>query len=238
MAVTVDASFPVSTRDVTGNATDVTWPTFTTPGTNRMVVAMMLLEGGTANAVDTMTSGNLTWTNRVAVVNAGNTARVEIWTAWAASVVTTEQINTTYLASRLYNRQSVIVWSLDGSDSSGVGNTASHATADDPDISITATATGSLLLAGLPYRSAGGDISVLADSTSQYNAGAGGGFNFNERACSRASTGAGALTVGYGTAELFASWCMAGIEIKAAAGATFLAPEPLTVSQHVKRGFW
>jgi hypothetical protein len=56
MAVTVDASFPVSTRDVTGGATDVTWPTFTTPGTNRMVVAMMLLEGGTANAVDTMTS--------------------------------------------------------------------------------------------------------------------------------------------------------------------------------------
>jgi len=218
VAVTVDASFPVSARDLTGSATDVTWPTFTTPGTNRMVVAMLVANGAATNQISTMTSGNLTWTRAVEVVDGPNNWRVEIWTAWAASVVTTEQINTTYAAGRSYNRQSVIIWSLAGSDSSGVGNTGTTTTANDGDVAITATATGSLLLAGLPYRSAGGDIGVDANSTSQYNGGGGGGFGFNERACSRASAGAGSLTLGFTTTELLTSGAMAGVEIKAAAG--------------------
>lgn len=218
MAATVDASFPVSVRDLTGNATDVTWPTFTTPGTNRMCVAMLLGEGATATAISTMTSGSLTWTLGVAAVNAGGTYRAEIWTAWAASVVTTEQINTTYTGSPLYNRQSVIIWSVDGSDSAGVGNTGTKTSTSDPTVSVTATATGSLLLAGLPYRSAGGDIGVDANSTSEYDGGGGGGFGFNERACSRASAGAGALTLGFTSAELFSMGVMVGIEIEAAAG--------------------
>lgn len=225
MAVTKDTAFPVTSRDTTGNAQDVTWPTFTTPGTNRMCVAMFLGEGSTANAISSFTSPNLTWALAVAVANGGNTARVEIWTAWAASAVTAEQINTSF-SSAFYNRQSVLIWSLDGTDSSGVGNTGTQTTADTPTVSVTATASGSLILAGLPYRSAGGDITVDANTTSEYDAGGGGGFNFNERACSRASTGAGSLTLGYGTAELFASWVMAGIEIKAAAGGGGGAPTP------------
>lgn len=225
MAVTIDAGFPVSVRDT--SSSDPTWPTFTTPGTNRMVVAMFLGNGAGATEITSFTSPNLTWTNRVAVVDGANNWRVEIWTAWASSVVTTEQINTTCNPTSLnYSRMSVLVWSLNGSDSAGVGNTGTTTTSNDADVSITATAAGSLLLAGLPYRSAGGDIGVDANSTSQYDAGGGTGFGFNERACSRASSGAGALTLGFTTAELFTSAAMGGIEIKAAPGGTGYATLP------------
>lgn len=232
MAVTKDAGFPVTLRD-TATSTDAPWPTFTTPGTNRMVVAMMLLNGPTANAVSSFTSPNLTWANAVAVVDSGNNWRVEIWTAFAASVVTNEQIDSTYTGSPFYARQSLIIWSFDGSDASGVGNVDSSTTANDGDVSITATAAGSYLVAGLPYRSAGGDIAPLTDSTSEYDAGLGGGFAFNERACSRTSSGAGALTVGFTTSEIFQSAAIAGVEIKAAAAAVpDVAGSPTVVTVH------
>ena len=221
MAVTRDSGFPVSARDTTANATDFAGiPTFTTPGTNRFAVAMFILNGGTTNAIDTCTSGNLTWTRAIGAVDSTNNWRVEIWYAWAASVVTNEQIDITYLASRSYNRQSVVIWSFDGADSSSAGNTASDVDGDanDPDISITATGAGSYLVGGVPYRSAGGDITVDGNTTSEYDAGGGGGFGFNERAGSRTSSGAGALTIGYQGGETFLWLTMAAFEVKQAAG--------------------
>jgi hypothetical protein len=86
------------------------------------------------------------------------------------------------------------------------------------DIAITATGAGSYLLAGFPYRSSGGDQAVDGNTTSEYNAGTGGGFGFSEQAGSRTSAGAGALTLGWTGDDPFAGPTIAGIEIKEAAG--------------------
>lgn len=220
MSATKDAGFPVTAVDLTANAHDLTWPSFTTPGTNRLVVALYLANGGTANAISTLTSPNLTWTMRVRVVDAGNNNRVEIWTAFAASVVTGEVITTVDTASASYNRRSQVIVSVQGSDASGIGNTASDAALTTiGTIAITATGTGSYLVAGFPYRSGGADCAVDANTTSEFDAGGGGGFGFNERAGSRLSSGAGALTLAWsGGGTPFAVSVIAGIEIKQASG--------------------
>jgi hypothetical protein len=226
VAVTKDVGFPVSLRD-TSTSTDFPWPTFTTPGTNRMVVAMLLGNGPTVTAMSAFTSPNLTWTNKVSIQDGTGNWTVEIWIAWAASVVTTEQINSTYSGSPFYSRQSGIIWSLDGADSSSGGNTGTRTSTTDPTVDIVSQGADGLLLMGLPYRSAGGDLSTLTDSVSEYNGGAGGGFNFNERAASRATTGAGSLAVGYTNTELFSMGVAGGVEIKAAAGGGGGTPAPI-----------
>lgn len=233
MPVTVDGGFPVS-AEVNGSASDITWPTFTTPGTNRMVIGMLLLNGVTPNAVSSFTSPNLTWTLGIAGV--GNTNwRVEIWWAWAASVVTTEQINTTYSGTPLYGSQSAIVWSLNGSESSGIGNTGSRTSTTDPTVDITSSAAGSLMLMGLPYRSGGGDIAVLSGTTSQYDAGDGGGFGFNERAASKPTTDTSSYNIGYTNTEILTMGFVAGIEIKAAAAAAVYPRPGSIIRQAVNR---
>ena len=49
MSVTKDTGFPVTSRDTTANAHDLTWPAFTTPGSNHMVVALYIANGTTVN---------------------------------------------------------------------------------------------------------------------------------------------------------------------------------------------
>lgn len=220
MAATKDAGFPVTAVDLTPNAHGLTWPAFTTPGSNRMVTAMYIANGSTANAISTMTSPNLTWTMQVRIVDAGNNNRVEIWTAFAASVVTGEVITTVDTASASLNRRSQVITSVQGSDSSGVGNVASDpALTTIGTLAVTATGAGSYLIAGFPYRSSGSDCSVDANTTSEFDAGGGGGFGFNERSGSRLSSGAGALTLAWsGGSTPFSVNVIAGLEIKQAGG--------------------
>ncbi len=220
MSVTKDAGFPVTKFDTADGSTNLAWTSFNTPGTNRYLVAVFMGNGASTNAILTLTSPNLTWTNRLAIVTAGNTYRVEIWTAFAASVVTGEIITSGHILSGCsYSRRSVIVFSLDGSESVGFGNSNSNnAITTDPSLAITATAAGSYLVAGFPYRSSGADTGVDGNTTSEYDRGGGGGFGFNERAGSRASVGAGSVTLGWTGDDPFEAYAIAGIEVKAAAG--------------------
>jgi hypothetical protein len=224
MAVTKDTGFPVSTFSTADGTSSLAWTAFTTPGTNRILVAMLSGDGAGANAVNSLTSPNLTWTNRLSVIDAANNWRVEIWTAFASSVVTNEVITSTHIVSGVaYTRRSAIVFSCDGSGASGVGNIASNNNASgDPTLAVTATAAGSLVFVGFPYRSSGGDTGVDGNTTSEYDQGSGGGFGFNQRAGSRASTGTGSLTLGWIGDDPFAFKSIGGIEIKAASSAAAL----------------
>jgi hypothetical protein len=222
MSVTKDGSFPVTAHDTAVGSGTTTWPAFTTPGTNRMVVAMLLGDGGATTAINSLTSPNLTWTNRVGVVDAGGNMRVEIWTAFAASVVTSEVISSTHTGSMNYSYRDLLIFSLAGSDASGVANPASvnnWNAAANPSLSITATGAGSYLVMGLPYRTDGGGVALVADgnSTLEFNEGGSGAFAFGGAAASRSSAGAGALTVGF-TGTLLGGNSLGGIEIKIAAG--------------------
>jgi hypothetical protein len=217
MAVTKDGSYPVSATSAADGTSALVWPSFTTPGSDRFIVAILLGDGAGATAIDSFTSSTLSWTNRVSVVSASGTYRVEIWTATAASVVTTEVITTTHTASGLnYTRRSVSIFSFAGHN--GVGNTASNtAVSGDPSLAVTATASGSYVLVGFPYRSSGSDTAEDGNTTSEYNTGAGGGFGFNQRIGSRTSSGAGALTLGWTGDDIFEATAIGGIEVLAGA---------------------
>lgn len=223
MAVTKDAGFPVTARNTSGSAVPgYTWPSFTTPGTNRFIVAMFLGNAPAATALASFTSANLTWAQRLAVVTANNNWRVEIWTAFATSVVTTEVLSSAFVGAVnvAYNRYSLLIWSFDGSDATGNGNTASSITmTGDPSIAVTATAAGSYIVAGFPYRSAGADTAVDGNTADEYSAGGGGGFGFNERAGSRTSSGAGSLTLGWTGDDPFEGPIIGALEVEVAAAA-------------------
>lgn len=224
MAVTKDSGFPVTAHDASPNAHDLTWPAFTTPGTNRVVVAMYLANGPVANAISTFTSPNLTWTRAIQEVDSGNNYRAEIWTAFAASVVTSEVISSVDTGGATYGTRSMVIFSFNGSDSSGIANATGTGTGTgSPSLAVTATGSGSYLLAGFPYRSAGNDVTIDANTTSEYNAGNGGGFGFNERAGSRTSSGAGALTLGWNSNTPFAWSVIAGLEVKTGGPVTVTA---------------
>jgi hypothetical protein len=244
-APTLDSGYPVSARDTTTNATDVTWPQFTTPGTNRFVVAIFLGNGSGTNSISTMTSANLTWTKAVGRTN-GDTAdsafgnyRGDIWWAWAASVVTNEQIDTAFAGSNIaYDRQSTIILSFAGSDSSGAGNSASDAApAGDPDLSVTATAADSYIVVGTVYRASGGTQTISAPSTELYLGGTDGGFGFIERLGKNTSSGAGAVSVAWTGDDPFSGGTIVGFEIKTAAGGGGAAavPKSRIFRQAVKR---
>jgi hypothetical protein len=215
VSATKDAGFPVTQRDTSANAGGFTWPAFTTPGASRMCVAIFMGNGPTANALATLTSPNLTWTLKVAVVTGANDYRCEIWTAWAATAVTGEVITTTVSPNNGYNRRSFVVFSVAGSTSTGVGNSASNAAVTtNPSLAISASDAGAFLIAAVPYRSSGNDIAVDGNTTDEYSGGGGGGFGFNERAGSRASASGGSITLAWaGGDPPFETCCIAGVEI-------------------------
>lgn len=236
MSITKDGSFPVSARITTQVVNSQTFPAFTTPGTNRMVVAIFMGNGPTAVSANTFTSPNLTWTKRATALGTGTNNIAEIFTAWAPSVVTGEVATITWTGSNAYDRSSYVIFSLAGSSSSGVGATAASpagATDGDPSLAIVATAAGSYLLGGLVYRSSGSDTAPDGNTTSEYNAGGGGGFGFNERVGSRISSGASSHTIGFTGDDAFGAWQMAAIEILEAVVASdlnALIGEPITGS--------
>jgi hypothetical protein len=210
-----DAIF--SERDLTGNAAASFVCTGRNIAASRMVKFWFLGNGGTATALTSVASPNLTWTRAVQAVDAGNNNRAECWTAWCASALTAEVITVTGAGS--YNRRSYVTITVSGSDSSGVGNTATDidGTPADPAISISATAADSYLSAGLVARGSGGDQTVDGNTTSEYSSGSFAGFSFQERVYSRTSTGIGGHTLA-STGDDPLNWLMAGIEIKAAGG--------------------
>jgi hypothetical protein len=219
MSVTRDSGFPVTAHSSADGTGTTTWPAFTTPATNRFVVAMMLGNGSAATAISSFTSSNLTWASRLAVIDVTGAWRVEIYTAFAASVVTSEVISMTHTGSVHYGSRDLLIWSFNGGDVNSAGNTASinnWASAATPQLAVTATGGGSYLLVGVPYRSGGSDLAVDSNSTSEYDEGTGGGFGFTARAVSRTSSTSGSLTLGF-TGTPFDLQSLGGIEVKQAA---------------------
>src|SRR6188472_3547912 len=113
MAVTKDSGFPVSATSAADGTAALVWPSFSTPGGSRLVVAFLLGDGAGAKEINSFTSSTLTWTNRISAIDASGNYRAEIWTAPAASAVTGEVITTTHNSSGLsYTRRSVSIFSF------------------------------------------------------------------------------------------------------------------------------
>jgi hypothetical protein len=219
VSATRDSAYPVATTSAADGTAPLVWAGFTTAGGSRNLIAILMGNGAGTTAILTLTSPSLTWTLRVATVDAGNNNRVEIWTAFAVGALTGEVVTSTHVTSGCsYGRRSALIFSIAGSDINGVGNVASNNAGGGgtPTLDVVASGAGSYLMAGFPYRSSGGDITVDGNTASEYDAGGGGGFGFNERAGSRSSAAAGAVTLGWSGTPF--SWeSIAGIEIKDAA---------------------
>lgn len=221
MAATKDSGFPINAAFTTSTTTTYSSSSFTTPGTDRMVVAVFMANGPTVVTADSVTSASLTWTKRVTAIDTGANFIVEIFTAPAASAVTGEVAAINWSGSHAFNRGAFIIFSVQGADTSSIGDTtvsAAGASGGDPSIALDATAADSYLIAGLSYRSSGSDTAVDGSTTSEYDAGTGGGFGFSQQAGSRASTGASSHTLGWTGDDVFGAWQAGAIEIKAAAG--------------------
>jgi hypothetical protein len=194
---------------------------FTCTGRNvsasRMCVFFFIGDGGTATALTSVTSPNLTWTRRVNVADAGTNQRLEAWTAWAASALTGEVITTAGGGS--YNRRNFVLSQVSGSDTNGATGTGTATDVDgvpaDPSLSVTADADA-LVLAALIGRGTD-DTTEDGNTTQRYSTGSWAGFAFGERVWSRAGVGGATTLASTGSDPLY--WRMAGIEIKAAAGA-------------------
>jgi hypothetical protein len=215
MAATVETTF--GERDTTGNANGDFVCTGRAISALRMLVFWFIANGGTATALTSVTSPNVTWTRRVQAVDSGNNNRVEGWTGWLVSGQSSEVITTDGAGS--YNRRSFVLNVIDGSDSDGAtgGGTATDVDSSpaDPTLSVDAAAT-SVVLAGLVGRGSG-DTTEDGNTTQQYSSGSWAGFAFGERVWSRAGQGGATQLGSTGDDPLF--WVMAGLEIKAAAGA-------------------
>lgn len=214
MAIALDSGFPVLSQ---GSGTRTA--TITTPGTNRLLIAIGTWASQTDTTALGLSSSGVTWTLANAQMTSdggGTQAMASVWWAWAPSVLTDHVITftgpssfSTQLAVYCYSGTDDVVGE-DGGAQANTGTTASNA--------VVATAANSVIVGGGTYWEVGTTVTALTDCTeTQTEYTAGGETHWGIRRTNLTS-GAGSVTIGV-TLGSGGHWACVAIEVLAAAGA-------------------
>jgi|GEM_PF-2417661 len=143
-SLTIDVNVSV---DPASTGSTIVSPTFSTNSTNELLVALVESSGPGTSAgqtIKTMTTSGLTWTMRQRANTRYGTA--EIWTAPATAKLTNVSVTATRNASGYSGSMTIL--SFTGANTSSIGAVAkASATTGLPTLNITATTTGSIVLA-------------------------------------------------------------------------------------------
>lgn len=195
----IDSSFPVyGSKSAIANFSSIATPSFTPGGTDRLLVALFILDGGDAiNEEATLSGGGLTWTRKDRVTDDGGFGVAEVWTAWCASpssmAVTMEWATATPSGSAV-----LAVYSLDRA-SQTIGDTGVKfsLTAATVDVTLSVGGADRLLLGAFKH---GTDANGLtADSNTAWDIDFRVPGSASSLAVGRyvpATTGAGSITFG------------------------------------------
>lgn len=206
-AVALDVGFPV--RDTDGTVV------VTTPGTDRLLVAVVTMAGSGLNASHSVSGGGLTWTSQGLSVDADGFNAVQIWTAPAASAITSQTLTFTMGGSGVHDFR---VYSFSGADLADIGATGGVAatTGTSSTFSMTIEAVGSYVLGGAVYWN--GDTTFVGTSgftvdNEQLSAASDDHCNFHKTTLTSAT---GALTAGVTHASGYHA--ARGVEVKEGSG--------------------
>lgn len=229
--VTIDAGFPTVSPASCASAPTSASRTFTTPGANRLVLAVvhMDMSAGTDPAY-VLSGGATSWTHVVTATHPTNGVEVGIWASWEASALTGVTATATTSLGILHCI-ALAVYSLDGTDSGGVGaSNAATGTGNGPSVSLTPLSTDSLALAG-GLLWATGAASPGRGQAELYDA-AGASSAFGNRRVG--GTSAGTPVTLDSTMAASDAWAIAAVEIEPIGG----TPPPTTETCGGLMGFW
>jgi peptidoglycan/xylan/chitin deacetylase (PgdA/CDA1 family) len=146
---TIDPGFPVQSRGMVYNTYTARIVKVTTPGTNRLIVAILTADGGTRPGSGTVSGGGLTWTKRSQSLE-GSVVHADVWSAWAPNVLTNASIRWDPPATGGDFDAQFSVFSIAGATQT-IGAVAAKPMSAGPDaqaVTITPQAVGSLVLGG------------------------------------------------------------------------------------------
>lgn len=129
MAIALDAGFPVSSNFTIGSASSLASGSITTPGTNRLLVAVCswyIQSGANAIAPVTMSGAGLTWTLLVekSFNDVNGSSSLSVWWAVASSTLTSQTITVTRTGSDTATGSCLLdIYSLTGAATTQSGTT-------------------------------------------------------------------------------------------------------------------